>query len=384
MIANTFFYPPPAEGAAAAILEARRQIFGHVPGDGTRSGRKAFRQKLKGQVIKDWYHLRITDLPLHEIGLENPVREELYRKEEELNRIGKTRIKGKVRGPGEEFVREMKLADATEEILEPIDVFLPEDALPEDGSAERLAEELDLDEEERGWLAEILASYPREAENPEDDDGSGEVKKEGKKTKEEKKAGARKMSFRTSIDDKRVRPSSRREGDDGDEGEDEAQEAEAAAGGDAAAEAAAEGEGEGEPSDFSLTFNEEEISALPEDLRESARAQAARHAAVKAAVGEQFKRGHPIANFAALWESADGVSKPAWLDKLAVSDSEEESGSEGRAGRRGGRAKRRANAAAAGGRAAAASAAAPADDAGSAGAAEATAAGEAKPADAKE
>lgn len=146
MIANTFFYPPPAEGAAAAILEARRQIFGHVPGDGTRSGRKALRQQLKGQVIKDWYHLRITDLPLHEIGLENPVREELYRKEEELNRIGKTRIKGKVRGPGEEFVREMKLQDATEEILEPIDMYLPEDALPEDGSADRLAEELELDE----------------------------------------------------------------------------------------------------------------------------------------------------------------------------------------------------------------------------------------------
>lgn len=146
MIANTFFYPPSTEGAAAAILEARRQIFGHVPGDGTRSGRKAFRQKLKGQALKDWYHLRIEDLPLHEVGIENPAREELYRKEEELNRIGKTRIKGKVRGPTPDFVREMKLKDAEEEIMEPIDCFLPEDALPEDESVEKLVEELDLDE----------------------------------------------------------------------------------------------------------------------------------------------------------------------------------------------------------------------------------------------
>lgn len=209
------------------------------------------------------------------------------------------------------------------------------------------------------------------------------MKKEGKKSAAEKKAGARKVAFRAGLDDKRVRPSSRPEGDDGDEGEGE-EEAEAAGeGGDAAAAAggddAGDGDGDagGEAADYSLTFTEEDIGELPEELRKGARDQAARHAAVKAQVGEAFKRGHPVANFAALWASRDGVSKPAWLDELSVSDSE---GEQAKKARLSGRAKRRASAAAAADRASA-----PAEDAGAAGAAEAAKAeGEAKPSDAKE
>jgi hypothetical protein len=49
-------------------------------------------------MVAGYYPPSIKDMPLEAIGVENPQREELFRREEQLNRVGKTRIKGKMRG----------------------------------------------------------------------------------------------------------------------------------------------------------------------------------------------------------------------------------------------------------------------------------------------
>jgi len=143
MLPDTRMFPPAAEGAAEALLEARRSIFGMVQGDNQRSGRKVMRAKLAGATVKGWYEPKLTDFGLERVGVENPVREELFRAEEEKNRIGKTRIKGKMRGTTPEFLRVMALGEAEEEAFEPVDVFAPEDALPEEDTLDLLAEGLD-------------------------------------------------------------------------------------------------------------------------------------------------------------------------------------------------------------------------------------------------
>lgn len=156
------------------------------------------------------------------------------------------------------------------------------------------------------------------AEQPEGD--GVEVKKEGKKSKEEKIASARKVSFRAGLDDKRVRPSSRPggEGEDGEEEEDQNREEssesssddsdyEAGAGGD-------DGGAAGPRTGFSLSFTEEEIAELPEEARKAARARLAEQEEVRAKVAEAFKTGHPAAVFHELMHSPDGVTKMSDAD----------------------------------------------------------------------
>lgn len=143
MISDSRLFAPVAPGAAAAIEAARERVFGSAPvGGNARSGRKEFRAVLGGRAAKDYYEPRLAELGLERVGVEKPVREALFRAEAELNRIGKSRIKGKMRGTSPEFARWMKLADAEEALLEPIDVFAPADALPEADVIQELAEDL--------------------------------------------------------------------------------------------------------------------------------------------------------------------------------------------------------------------------------------------------
>ncbi|RYG52480.1 hypothetical protein EON67_01165 [archaeon] len=68
---------------------------------------------------------------LERVGVENPVREELYRAEQVENRIGKTRMKGKVRPPTPKFLQRMRLEDEQEALLDQVDWFYAEDVLPD-------------------------------------------------------------------------------------------------------------------------------------------------------------------------------------------------------------------------------------------------------------
>jgi hypothetical protein len=162
MIPDTRLFPPPSPGATEAILEARRVIFGAVQGNNQRSGRKALRATMSGRVLKEYYEPRLNELDLERVGVENPIREELFRAEEEKNRIGKTRIKGKMRGGKPEFKTFMKLADAEEAMLEPIDIFAPSQALPEAEVIDELSEEMTPQEIE--WLHEALGHVAQSAE----------------------------------------------------------------------------------------------------------------------------------------------------------------------------------------------------------------------------
>jgi hypothetical protein len=144
MVPDTRLFAPAAEGAREAIEAARERVFGAARVAGSaRSGRKALRALVGGRAAKDYYEPRLTDLGLERVGVEKPVREALFRAEAELNRIGKSRVKGgKMRGTTPEFARWMKLADADEALLEPIDVFAPADALPDAEIVQELAEDL--------------------------------------------------------------------------------------------------------------------------------------------------------------------------------------------------------------------------------------------------
>ena len=102
---------PPSSEAAAAIVAARRDIFGYVQGNGLRSGRKILRKALQGPNIASYYPTPISDLPLEQLGIEPPAREELFRDEQQRNRLGKTRIKGKMRGGTAQFQDKMRLQD---------------------------------------------------------------------------------------------------------------------------------------------------------------------------------------------------------------------------------------------------------------------------------
>lgn len=128
---------PSAAGGAGSIAddiaEAQRTIFGFVKGNNARSGRKALRRHLKGPAVKAYYPVDIHhDLNLVELGIENPAVEDRYRRNVELQRIGKTLRKGKVRPLTQRFATRMALEDKQEEVLDQLDYFYPEDALPED------------------------------------------------------------------------------------------------------------------------------------------------------------------------------------------------------------------------------------------------------------
>jgi hypothetical protein len=113
-----------------AIEAARREIFGIVPGNGLRSGRKILRSNLKGPMISGYYPPTMTDMPLEAIGIQNEAREALFLKEEMLNRVGKTRIKGKMRGGTAEFQDYMRFREITVRALLPARALSAHHAFP--------------------------------------------------------------------------------------------------------------------------------------------------------------------------------------------------------------------------------------------------------------
>ena len=102
---------PPSPECAKAIIDARSEIFGISPGNGLRSGRKILRRRLKGPQISTYYPTTISELPLTDVGVEPPAREALFRTEQQLNRLGKSRLKGKMRGGTARFQDKMRLQD---------------------------------------------------------------------------------------------------------------------------------------------------------------------------------------------------------------------------------------------------------------------------------
>lgn len=147
-----------------AIEAARREIFGIVTGNGLRSGRKILRSHLKGPQIAGYYPPSIRDMPLEAIGIEAPKREELYRKEEQMNRLGKTRIKGKMRGGTAEFQDKMRFREITPAAMESLDIVDSSIALPDQQILDAM--QLGKTEEERGWLKELFANFAVSLEKP--------------------------------------------------------------------------------------------------------------------------------------------------------------------------------------------------------------------------
>lgn len=190
---------PATEEVQAAIVEARRQIFGVVPGNNLRSGRKVLRSNLKGAQVKAYYPTMISDLQLDRAGVEPAIREKFFRDEELNNRIGKTRIKGKQRGFKESFVQRMKVEDAEESVIEQVDYFHAEDALPDEAVVAQLEE--GLDEEQKGVLHEVFERYAAVVE-------AGRLEKEESKasSSEDKKSRARERgNLRHGLEDTRLK-----------------------------------------------------------------------------------------------------------------------------------------------------------------------------------
>lgn len=126
---------PPSAEALAAVAVARRDIFGFVDGDNRRSGRKVLRRALIGPAVQRYRPVTFDALRVDRVGLYAPAREELFRQEEVNQRLGKTRITGKMHGPPTSFVERMKLEDAAEGVLDQLDWFRGDAALPDEAEA---------------------------------------------------------------------------------------------------------------------------------------------------------------------------------------------------------------------------------------------------------
>lgn len=89
-LAHTRVFTPAA--AVADIQASRTLVFGDAVGNGRRSGRKWLRRPLRGPGIGSYYGVNFRDLLP---SLITPEKEDLFRAEQALNRVGKTRITGK-------------------------------------------------------------------------------------------------------------------------------------------------------------------------------------------------------------------------------------------------------------------------------------------------
>lgn len=99
--------------AKAAIVEAQYKIFGVVQGNGQRSGRKWLRQLLRGPKSKNWYGYSVRDLLPEYL---TPAKEEISRSEEAMQRLGKSRIKGKVKPELMATVDQLKFESKIKEV----------------------------------------------------------------------------------------------------------------------------------------------------------------------------------------------------------------------------------------------------------------------------
>ena len=95
------------------VVEARRQVFGEIPGNGKRSGRKWLRRCLRGPSIKSWYGVHFSDILPNFITDEKV---EVFLNEQQLNRVGKSRITGKMKPYAKPLVDTMLFEETLDEV----------------------------------------------------------------------------------------------------------------------------------------------------------------------------------------------------------------------------------------------------------------------------
>ena len=102
--------------AAADIQASRTLVFGDAVGNGRRSGRKWLRRPLRGPGIGSYYGVNFRDLLP---SLITPEKEDLFRAEQALNRVGKTRITGKQKPFTKPLVDTMLFEEELDEVRFP-------------------------------------------------------------------------------------------------------------------------------------------------------------------------------------------------------------------------------------------------------------------------
>lgn len=103
----------PSTAALVDVVEARRQVFGEIPGNGKRSGRKWLRRCLRGPSIKSWYGVHFSDILPNFITDEKV---EVFLNEQQLNRVGKSRITGKMKPYAKPLVDTMLFEETLDEV----------------------------------------------------------------------------------------------------------------------------------------------------------------------------------------------------------------------------------------------------------------------------
>lgn len=196
--------------AAQAIMDAQYKVFGMVQGNNLRSGRKRLRAQLRGPGVRAWYGLSFDELFPHWV---TPIKEEYFRAEQALNRLGKSRIKGKMKPPKKSITELMAFEDAVPDILDQLEWTDATSLLTEEEQGERemllskarneaevaaveaLFYRLASDREQRRdvWEAQLSASKAAAGGG-----GGEEGKEEGKAKKKNN------FRFRQGLDDKRL------------------------------------------------------------------------------------------------------------------------------------------------------------------------------------
>jgi hypothetical protein len=107
---------PVVHDVAALLRRAQSKVFGTDFGDHRRSGRKRLRSHLRGPSVKGYYGFNFDDVLPNAV---TTMKEDFFRDEELLNRIGKTRIKGKMKEPLKDMVETMQFEDEVEDVSAP-------------------------------------------------------------------------------------------------------------------------------------------------------------------------------------------------------------------------------------------------------------------------
>lgn len=108
--------PLSPEDVAKVVQTAQTKVFGTAFPGNLRTGRKRLRAILRGPASKNWYGYTFDDI-LPEALTE--MKEDYYRDEEQLNRLGKTRITGKMKNPLKSKVEVMQFDDMIEGVRMP-------------------------------------------------------------------------------------------------------------------------------------------------------------------------------------------------------------------------------------------------------------------------
>jgi len=205
--------PPPE--SVSAILQAQTTVFGVVHGNGQRSGRKRLRKSLIGPKYTMWYGYRARDILPEFLS---PVKEEYFRDEEALQRLGKTRIKGKMLPQLKSVRDKLRFDEAFPEASDKVE-SLPFDALLTDFEKKDMSARMAkcASESERSSVENefVRIALDREQRPQQWDDyldglDASDRNKAAEETaapSEEKDAGKQKKKgsfvFRSSLDDKR-------------------------------------------------------------------------------------------------------------------------------------------------------------------------------------